>query len=107
MITPLGSKPTPPVAPALSEPSSAAMSSTGTAARTGMAVVTPPVAPLITERPARLSDEVRALLSAPPPIDLARVERLRAAIAEGSYAIEPDRIAAAMIADDLGPDAPV
>ncbi len=36
-----------------------------------------------------------------PPIDLTRVNEIRAAIANGSYTVEADRLAAAMLALDL------
>jgi negative regulator of flagellin synthesis FlgM len=37
------------------------------------------------------------------PIDAAKVAAIRAAIAEGRYPIEPDRIAQGMIAFDFNP----
>jgi negative regulator of flagellin synthesis FlgM len=53
----------------------------------------------------RLAAEVRALLAEPAPIDSARVARLRAALADGSYRIDPAQIAAAMIlAEHHAPD---
>ena len=58
------------------------------------AVATPPP-PSAT--PYRLADEVRALLAEPAPIDGARVARLRAALADGRFRIDPAQIAAAMI----------
>lgn len=36
------------------------------------------------------------------PVDTARIEKLRAAIADGSYQIDPEKIAAKMITLDLG-----
>ena len=39
----------------------------------------------------------------PLPIDRERVARLRREIAAGTYAVDPDRIAAAMVATDLPP----
>ena len=41
-------------------------------------------------------------LAAAPPVDAARVAQLKSAIAAGEYHIDPDRIAARMIAADLG-----
>ena len=40
-------------------------------------------------------------LAASPPVDEARVMRLRAAIADGSYKADPEAIAAKMLALDL------
>ena len=40
-------------------------------------------------------------LAASPPVDAGKVERLRAAIADGSYTPDPAAIAAKMIALDL------
>ena len=42
-------------------------------------------------------------LAASPPVDTAKVERLRAAIQSGEYRPDPDRIAAAMIAIETVP----
>jgi negative regulator of flagellin synthesis FlgM len=36
-----------------------------------------------------------------PPIDVTRVSEIKAAIAEGSYTVDADRLAAAMLALDL------
>ena len=36
-----------------------------------------------------------------PPIDVTRINEIRAAIASGSYAVDSDRLAAAMLALDL------
>lgn len=44
---------------------------------------------------------MRSMTSEPAPFDGARVERVRAAIADGSYLIEPMRIAERMIALDF------
>lgn len=38
-----------------------------------------------------------------PPIDVTRVSEIKAAIAEGSYTVDADRLAAAMLALDLPP----
>jgi flagellar biosynthesis anti-sigma factor FlgM len=38
-----------------------------------------------------------------PPIDVTRVSEVKAAIAEGSYTVDADRLAAAMLALDLPP----
>ena len=40
-----------------------------------------------------------------PPIDVTRVSEIRAAIANGSYTVDADRLAAAMLALDLPEDA--
>lgn len=50
-----------------------------------------------------LTGEPRRMAAEGPPIDGARVERLRAALADGSYAVDPERIAAAMIASERMP----
>jgi negative regulator of flagellin synthesis FlgM len=50
---------------------------------------------------ARISKE----LAAAPPVDTARVETLRLAIASGDYKPDPERIAAAMIALETPPKA--
>lgn len=54
-----------------------------------------PVASSLTSEPRRMAAEG-------PPIDGARVERLRAALLDGSFAVDPERIAAAMIAGERG-----
>lgn len=41
-------------------------------------------------------------MAASPPVDTARVMALRTAIANGSYAIDPEAIAARMLAFDRG-----
>jgi len=43
------------------------------------------------------------LAAAGPPIDTGRVAAIRAAIADGSYTVDPDAIAARMIDLDLPP----
>jgi negative regulator of flagellin synthesis FlgM len=45
---------------------------------------------------------VADLVNAGPPVDGDKVSEIRQAIAEGRYAIDPERIAEAMIASDLG-----
>lgn len=45
-----------------------------------------------------LANEPRRMVAEGPPIDAGRVERLRASLAEGSFVIDPERIAAAMMA---------
>jgi negative regulator of flagellin synthesis FlgM len=44
---------------------------------------------------------VLGLVSGGPPVDAARVSAIRAAIAEGRYPVDADRIAESMIALDL------
>lgn len=44
---------------------------------------------------------VFALVSSGPPVDVEKVAALRSAIADGRYAIDPQRIAERMIALDL------
>lgn len=50
-----------------------------------------------------LSDEAKALLSAngPEVPDQARIERLKAAIRDGSFAIDFERVADAMLSEEL------
>lgn len=43
------------------------------------------------------------LASLGPPIDVTRVGEIKAAIASGSYTVDADRLAAAMLALDLPP----
>ncbi len=52
--------------------------------------------------PLKLSDTAQAAkaLAASPPVDTARVDALRSAIAEGRYPVDPDAVAAKMIALD-------
>lgn len=53
------------------------------------------------EEPASsLVSEPRRMAAEGPPIDAGRVDRLRSAIADGSYAIDAERIAAAMMASE-------
>jgi negative regulator of flagellin synthesis FlgM len=46
---------------------------------------------------------VAALAAQVAPIDTSRVAAIRAGIADGSYRVDPDAIAARMIEDDLPP----
>lgn len=71
----------------------------GGAARTGNAVVARAAlgAPALTT-PQMLVAEPRRIAAADAPLDMPRIDRLRAALADGSYTIDPERIAAAMIA---------
>ncbi len=50
-----------------------------------------------------LTNEPRRMAAEGPPIDTARVERLRMAIADDSFIIDPARIAAAMISAEQLP----
>ncbi len=58
--------------------------------------------PAIRESAAALSG-IAADLAARPPVDTAKVERLRAAIIGGDYRADPDAIASAMIALETVP----
>ncbi len=58
--------------------------------------------PAIRETAATLSG-IAANLAAKPPVDTAKVERLRAAIVSGDYRANPDAIATAMIALETVP----
>jgi negative regulator of flagellin synthesis FlgM len=55
------------------------------------------------KNPASVCDATPAarLRALGPPIDTNRVEEIRAAIANGNYTVDADRLAAAMIALDL------
>jgi negative regulator of flagellin synthesis FlgM len=44
---------------------------------------------------------VAELAAAGPPVDAAKVAAIRAAIAEGRYPVDPDKLAASMLAIDL------
>ena len=44
--------------------------------------------------------DVRALAAEPAPMDEARIAALRTAISAGDYPLDPDRIAAAMLASE-------
>ena len=48
-----------------------------------------------------VESEVFGLVAGGPPVDSARVASIRAAIAEGRYAVDADAIAARMMALDL------
>jgi negative regulator of flagellin synthesis FlgM len=52
-------------------------------------------------RIATASTPAARLASLGPPIDINRVTEIRAAIAEGRYTVDADRLAAAMLALDL------
>jgi negative regulator of flagellin synthesis FlgM len=54
----------------------------------------------VPETASSLTSEPRRMAAEGPPIDAARVDRLRSAIVDGSFVVEPDRIAAAMIAGE-------
>jgi negative regulator of flagellin synthesis FlgM len=57
----------------------------------------------VKSREGPVESAVFELVSAGAPVDHARVAALRAAIAEGRYPVDPDQIAAKMIALDLPP----
>jgi flagellar biosynthesis anti-sigma factor FlgM len=46
--------------------------------------------------PSRLAELARTLAESGPPVDHARIAQLRQAIAQGSYALNPDSIADAL-----------
>jgi negative regulator of flagellin synthesis FlgM len=48
-----------------------------------------------------VESEIFGLVAGGPPVDSAKVADIRAAIAEGRYAVDPDAIAARMMALDL------
>ena len=51
-------------------------------------------------RPAAVQSQVLDLVAEGPPIDQAKIEAIRTAIAAGRYPVDPDRIAERMIALD-------
>jgi negative regulator of flagellin synthesis FlgM len=55
------------------------------------------------DAPSQSPSTVAALAAKGAPIDTSRVAAIRAGIADGSYKVDPDAIAARMIADDLPP----
>lgn len=68
----------------------------------GKAVTSAPVGASLGEgRSAGIGGTIADLVSAGPPVDTDKVARVRAAIASGAYAVDPDKIAEAMIAHDL------
>lgn len=58
-----------------------------------------------TDRQGAVASAVFGLAAEGPPVDSAKVAQVRAAIAEGSYPVDPERIAERMIALDLPPRA--
>jgi negative regulator of flagellin synthesis FlgM len=58
------------------------------------------VSDAVSNRPAPAS-AVAALAAAGAPVDTAKVEAIRIAIAEGRYPVDPDKLAASMLAIDL------
>lgn len=73
--------------------------------RTNAVASSAPAAPAQgVEGPAAASSTLSTLtrdMAASPPVDTAKVDRVKAAIGAGTYAVEPARIADAMIAHDL------
>lgn len=70
----------------------------GTVARTAA-----PAAPrdVATAEQAASASPAATLAAEGAPVDTAKVDRIRAAIADGSYAVDPQAIAAKMIEQDL------
>lgn len=48
----------------------------------------------------QLASLAAELSSAPPPVDQARIAEVRASISGGSYQLDPDRIARALLGND-------
>ena len=65
----------------------------------------PPVGKAAAPDPLSLSNAALAAraMAAAPPVDTAKIESIRAAIAAGTYAVDPERIAEKMLALDLPP----
>ncbi len=80
-----------PVAPALTEPNSRSDAAAPRGNR-----------PSEQESASLQLDGIARELAAAPPVDTARVAALRAAIEAGSYRVDPEKIAAAMI-EQAGP----
>ena len=53
------------------------------------------------DRSGAIESSVFELVAGGPPVDSARVAAIRAAIAEGRYPVDPDKIAERMLALDL------
>ncbi len=66
-------------------------------------IVTLPPVPVDGKRDTRVESSTPAgrFAKLGPPIDVNRVSEIRAAIADGSYTVDADRLAAAMLALDL------
>ena len=58
------------------------------------------------DRPGAVASAVFGLAAEGPPVDSAKVAQIRAAIAEGRYPVDANRIAERMIALDLSPRRP-
>ncbi len=72
--------------------------------RTAPASTTAPAKPVATVAAAAPASTLAATvrdLAAAPPVDTAKVDRVRSALALGTYAIDPAKIADRMIALDL------
>lgn len=63
---------------------------------------TAPVEPTVAETVGNIATPAALLAAEGAPVDTARVEAIRAAIANGTYRIDPKGIANRMIALDLG-----
>lgn len=71
-------------------------------ARAGAAAPSNPVAGVSAEgQQGQVASAVFDLVASGPPVDSAKVARIRAAIADGRYPVDADRIAERMIALDL------
>ena len=88
--------------PIVSTPTRAAALESGNA-RSSATAASPTLAVTRSAEPLALSPTTQAArdLSAAPPVDTAKIAALRAQIADGSYTVDPGRIADAMIALDL------
>lgn len=56
-----------------------------------------PERPAAADNPVSVAAVVEAIIAQGPPIDLDKIARVRADIARGTYVLDPDRIAAAMV----------
>ena len=93
MIDPLNGSPAARLAPASSHSPTAS-----SAPVTAIGVIAPAAAEL-----SPLATAAKALAAA-PPVDAARVANVRAALASGSYAVDPHAIADAMLRLEAGRD---
>lgn len=80
------------------------ISSSGPSSVDPKLTVAAPKAPIDTKSDRKIDDggtPAARFAKLGPPIDVTRVGEIRAAIANGSYTVDADRLAAAMIALDL------
>ena len=90
MITPLGSAISAPVAPAK-------------VGGTAKAAPAKAVSATSSSETSRVASPALTMAEAGPPVDAAKVARIKAGLADGSYKADPQAIARAMLVLDLAP----